>query len=171
MPYQWSEQPREGMSTLILWPHQSLPPRGLAAFVLATFTMISIPLFGLLGTALLWGLLPFLLIAVFGIWYALNRSHKDRRILETLTISPELTQLHRQNPRASDQSWDSNTYWVQLTLHPSQGPVPNYITLKGGGRDVEIGSFLSEEERVVLYADLKACFARHLSNAGTLPDA
>ena len=167
MPYQWSEEERESISTLTLWPHQSLPPRGMAAFVLATFTMISLPLFGLLGTKLLWALLPFLLIAVFGIWYALNRSYTDRRILETLTISNAHTKLHRLNPRGQDQVWESNTYWVQTTLHPTEGPVPNYITLKGSGRDVEIGSFLSEEERIALYDELRSCFARHLTHAGS----
>lgn len=163
MPHHWSGQTSSEQSTLTLWPHQSLPPRGMAAFVLATFTMICFPLFGLLGTNLLWALLPFLLIAVFGIWYALSRSYKDRRILETLSITPELTQLTRANPRAKDQHWESNTYWVQVTLHPKGGPVPNYITLKGAGRDVEIGAFLSEEERIALYGELIARLGRQNS--------
>ncbi len=163
MPYQWSENTSETKSTVTLWPHQSLPPRGMAAFVLATFTMISIPLFGLLGTKLLWGLLPFLMIAVFGVWYALNRSYKDRRILETLTITSELTHLERMNPRTANQNWDCNTYWIKATLHPTGGPVPNYITLKGNGRDVEIGAFLSEEERIALYGEIRATLKRHNS--------
>ena len=89
MPYHWSETSQvDKVQTLTLWPHQSLPPKGLAAFVLATFTMITLPLFGLLGTKLLWGLLPFLMIAVLGVWYALSRSQKDRSILEVLNNFP-----------------------------------------------------------------------------------
>ncbi|MGB7316608.1 MAG: DUF2244 domain-containing protein [Planktotalea sp.] len=156
MPYQWSNTSPDGPRTLTLWPHQSLPPKGMAAFVLATFTMITLPLFGLLGTKLLWALLPFLLMAVFGIWYALTRSYKDRRILETLTLTTERTRLDRINPRAPDQHWECNTYWVKVSLHPTDGPVPNYITLTGNGRDVEIGAFLSEEERITLYGELSA---------------
>lgn len=158
MPYQWSpaNSPERQVQ---LWPHQSLPPRGMAAFVLATFTMISLPLYGLLGTALLWGLLPFLLIAVGGIWFALNKSYHDRSILEVLTISDSETRLLRRNPRAPDQSWECNTYWVRPALHPSGGPVPNYVTLSGNGREVEIGAFLSEEERIALFDEL----TRHLA--------
>jgi uncharacterized membrane protein len=33
--------------------------------------------------------------------------------------------------------------------------VPNYLTLKGEGREVELGAFLSEEERVALHAALR----------------
>lgn len=159
MPYRWSD-PDSGKTTrLTLWPHQSLPPRGMAAFVLATFGMITLPLFGLLGTKLLWALLPFLLLAVGGIWYALNRSYVDQNILETLTITPEQTQLERRKPRSENQSWECNTYWVRARLHPSEGPVPNYVTLKGNGREVEIGAFLSEEERIALYGELSARLA------------
>ncbi len=161
MPYKWSAPDSSERSELTLWPHQSLPPRGMAAFVLATFTMITLPLFGLLGTKLLWGLLPFLLIAVGGIWYALNRSYVDRSILETLTIGTEQSQLERRNPKGVDQSWECNTYWVQVTLHPTGGPVPNYVTLLGNGREVEIGAFLSEDERIALYANLCEVFTSH----------
>lgn len=163
MPYQWSQNSSDSTSTsnrLVLWPHQSLPARGMAAFVLATFTMISLPLFALIGTAVLWGLLPFLLLAVGGIWYALNRSYHDRSISEVLLITPNITQLDRSNPRAQDQHWECNTYWVRAALHPSEGPVPNYVTLQGGGREVEIGAFLSEEERIALYSELCARLGR-----------
>jgi uncharacterized membrane protein len=32
--------------------------------------------------------------------------------------------------------------------------VPNYVTLSGAGREVEIGAFLSEDERKALYGEL-----------------
>ena len=38
------------------------------------------------------------------------------------------------------------------------GPVPNYLTLKAKGREVELGAFLSEEERIT--------FGNELSEAG-----
>jgi uncharacterized membrane protein len=42
--------------------------------------------------------------------------------------------------------------------------VPQYLTLRGGGRVVEIGAFLSQDERPVLARDLQLAFlnaARH----------
>jgi uncharacterized membrane protein len=39
-------------------------------------------------------------------------------------------------------------------MHERGGPVPNYVTLTGDGREVEIGAFLSEEERISLFDEL-----------------
>jgi len=75
-----------------------LPRRGFAAFILGTFTPITFPLYPLLGTFVLWGLLPFLLLAVGGIWWALERSYRDADMTEELVIGPDEVHLTRINP-------------------------------------------------------------------------
>lgn len=154
MPYNWTHPPGSKTPELHLWPHQSLPPKGFAGFVLATSLMLSLPLFAVLGTVALWGVLPFLVLAFWGLWTALGRSRKNAQILEVLTLSGTHAHLVRHNPRGGIQEWDSNRYWVVPRLHQRGGPVPNYVTLKGEGREVEIGAFLSEEERLALYDEL-----------------
>ncbi len=42
MPYEWTTPPRANPQQMRLWPHQSLPARGFAAFMLATFTLAMI---------------------------------------------------------------------------------------------------------------------------------
>ena len=155
MPYRWEKPNTEtNRAELHLWPHQSLSAHGFSLFILSFFLLALIPFFGLIGTTLLWGLLPFMLAAVAGIWFAIMRNSRDRRILEVLTLGPERMHLIRHNPRGPAQDWESNTYWVKLALHEHGGPVPFYVTLQGGGREVEIGAFLSEDERKALYDDL-----------------
>jgi uncharacterized membrane protein len=163
MPYVWNSAPN-GVSqdlTLALWPHRSLPRRGFAAFLLITFGFITLPLFSVLGSAVLWGLLPFLLAAVGGIWWALEHSYRTGRLTEVLTIAPDVLHLVRTNPRGDTQEWDCNRYWARVEIHPDGGPVEHYITLKGAGREVELGAFLSEEERKALYGELKDALAPH----------
>ncbi len=155
MPYDWTKSDSEAAAQeLHLWPHQSLPPRGYAWFIGATFVLILLPLFGLLGTVLLWGILPFIVAAVAGIWFALDRSRHNAQILEILTLSDDKAHLVRLNPRGDRQEWECNRYWVRPEMHDSDGPVPHYVTLRGAGREVEIGAFLSEDERVALYGEL-----------------
>lgn len=154
MPYRWTDPTHDTPTALTLWPHQSLPPRGMASFVLATFTMITLPLFGLLGTVLFWALLPFLMLAVGGIWFALDKSYKDRSIVETLTMDDQSIVLEHRDPKHDPKVWNCNVYWAKPTLHTKGGPVPNYVTLSGNGKEVEIGSFLTEEERIALYGEL-----------------
>ena len=154
MPYRWTTDPNDATQEMRLWPHNSLPRKGMAAFVLATFTLILIPTLPLLGTVALWGLLPFLLLAVWSIFYALRRNRRARQIIEVLTLSEDEARLIRTNPKGDTQEWGCNRYWARVVKYDDAGPVPQYVTLKGKGREVEIGAFLSEEERVALYNDL-----------------
>lgn len=93
------------------------------------------------------------------IWWALRSNARDRTIVEELSLSPEQITLTRHNPRGTSQSWQANPFWVRLNVHASGGPVPHYVTLNGNGREVEIGAFLSEDERVALGRELGACLS------------
>ncbi|MFK7837473.1 MAG: DUF2244 domain-containing protein [Sulfitobacter sp.] len=160
MPYEWKTPPHAATQQMRLWPHQSLPPRGFAAVVLATFTMILIPTFTLLGTVLLWGMLPFVLMAVAGIYFALQSNHKSRRIEEVLILDKDQAHLTHTTPKGEVKEWHCNRYWTTVTKYEKDGPVPHYVTLRGEGREVEIGAFLSEEERVELFDDLQRSLKR-----------
>lgn len=160
MPYQWTTQPEDSRQELHLWPHQSLPARGMAAFVLATFAMILIPVVTLLGSPVLWGLLPFVLLVVWALYYALQRNHHALKIVEVLTLDDEDAQLVRTEPSGAIKEWDCNRYWTTITKYEKDGPIPHYVTLKGKGREVEIGAFLSEDERVALYDELQRVWRR-----------
>lgn len=160
MPYQWTTEPDASLQEMRLWPHQSLPPKGMAAFVLTTFTMILIPVVTLLGSPVLWGLLPFVLLAVWGMYYALQRNHHALKIVEVLTLDEKEAQLVRMEPSGKVREWDCNRYWTTITKYEKDGPVPHYVTLKGEGREVEIGAFLSEDERIALYEELQRAWRR-----------
>jgi len=156
MPYEWSttENAAGPARRLRLWPHRSLPRKGFAAFVLVTFALITLPLYPLLGTALLWGLLPFLLLAVAGVWWGLDRSYRDARLSEELTIDRDKARLVRVEANGQRREWSCASYWARVQLHQTGGPVPDYVTLSGKGREVEIGAFLSQDERRALYGEL-----------------
>ncbi|KIN61520.1 DUF2244 domain containing protein [Sulfitobacter noctilucae] len=160
MPYQWTTQQDKPCQQMRLWPHQSLPARGFAAFILTTFTLILIPTMALLGTVLLWGLLPFVLMAVAGMYFALQHNHKSRLIEEVLTLDGSSAHLVHRTPKGEVKEWQCNRYWTQVMKYERDGPVPQYVTLRGEGREVEIGAFLSEEERVELYDDLQRSLQR-----------
>ena len=155
MPYEWTTRDDQSRKVqLSLWPHRSLPRRGFVAFILATFAMITIPLYPLLGTFALWGVLPFLLLATAGLWWGLERSYRDADLREDLTIDQTQVHLRRQDPDGRVREWACNSYWARVVMHPAGGPVAHYITLKGAEREVEIGAFLSEDERKVLYGEI-----------------
>lgn len=159
MPYEW--QPPDGPEQrLQLWPHRSLNQRGFVWFIGLTAGLIAVPLFGIIGSPVLWALLPFLLGALWAIWFALRKNGRDREIVEDLRLTPDRVTLVRHGPQGKRQDWEANPYWLRVTLHETGGPVPNYLTLKGDGREVELGAFLSEEERLALRDELQVRLAR-----------
>jgi len=161
MPYEWTPDRHDNLpnKTLSLWPYRSLLRKDFVLFMGATALVIALPLVTVLGTAVLWGLLPFFAIMFAGLWYALHVSYRRGEVLEELTISPVSVQLTRFNPDGKIQTWDANRHWALVELHPKSGPVPNYITLRGGDREVELGSFLDATERLAVYDDLKRALA------------
>ena len=173
MPYEWlkpdsgaSEQSgapafvAAPLARLHLWPFRSLPTVGFVWFIGATAALLGLPLLPLIGSPVLWGILPFLLAAIWGIWYALRRSYRDAEIIEDLTIWPDRVTLLRHGPRGQRQAWEANPHWVKVNLHPEGGPVPHYLTLRGAGREVELGAFLSEDERLVLGREVQIALAK-----------
>lgn len=145
---------------LRLWPYRSLSRKGFVIFIGTTFCMILVPMIPLLGTPVLWGLLPFVMGALAAIYYGLSRNYRDAELIETLTLWTDRIAIFRQNPRGHDQQWQANPHWVQIDLAESGGPVPNYLTLRGAGRVVELGAFLAPDERIALYRDLRDLLRR-----------
>ena len=162
MPYEWSPpHPHETPDwTLSLWPYRSLLRKDFVIFIGATIALLALPLLAVLGSPVLWGLLPFFAIALWGMWFALNVSYKRGEVLEELSVTGETAVLTRHNPDKTTQTWEANRYWVSVHLHPKDGPVPNYITLRGGPREVEIGRFLDEAERLALHDELTHALKR-----------
>lgn len=156
MPYEWMPRTQDNgpKAELHLWPYRSLPRRGFVWIMGMGFTLMLIPLLALLGSATLWWLLPFALGAMCALWFFIDKSYKDGEILEELCIWPDRITLTRHGPHGAFHEWEANPYWTTIELHKTSGPVPDYVTLKGNGREVEIGAFLSEDERPALYAEL-----------------
>lgn len=153
MPYHWSEQ-QDGTVRLRLWPYRSLPKSGFVAFIGATAAFLALPLLAVLGSPILWALLPFLAATVWGIWFALARSYRSGEMIEELELSRDSIHLSHRAPGKPAQDWQANPYWI--TPHLSAHPVPDYLTLTGGPRVVELGAFLTPEERRRLCDELTA---------------
>ncbi|MDP4031431.1 MAG: DUF2244 domain-containing protein [Pseudorhodobacter sp.] len=173
MPYEWVKPLQKApvdfgafchaagtpAAQLQLWPYRSLPRRGFVWFIGATSALIAAPLLMVVGSPVLWGLLPFMMLGLAGVWWGLQRSYRDGEIVEDLTLWSDRVTLLRLGPRGRRQDWQANPHWLRIELHETGGPVPNYLTLKGGGREVELGAFLSVAERVALARELRQVIA------------
>ncbi len=164
MPYEWipnqtaPEQSGAVSYELHLWPYRSLPRKGFVWFIGVTAASMALPLIAVTGSPIWWGLLPFILLTIAGIWHAITRSYRSGDTREILHLNRDTITLLRRDPGRADRRWQANPYWVQPRLHAA--PVENYLTLKGNEREVELGSFLTPEERLQLHDDLLQALAR-----------
>ena len=142
-----------------LRPHRSLPIRGFVWLIAITAALMTLPLWPLLGTIAFHGILPFMVLALILPWYFCQRNYHDATVSEHLRLWPDLIAVHRHNPREADAYWQANPYWVKLTLYKNQ-KIENYLTLTGDNREIELGAFLSSDERLTLYADLQSALDR-----------
>ena len=163
MPYRWEKTDADTI-TLRLWPFRSLTARGYVGFVGLTAALLAVPLLPVFGSPALWGLLPFLLAALAGLMLALARNDRAGGIRELLVLRAERAELLRHDPGRADRRWQANPYWIRVALR-QDGPVEDYLTLSGGqgpdgAREVELGAFLSPEERIHLAAELREVLGR-----------
>ncbi len=159
MPYALTNSARSQWQ-LRLWPHNALQARGFAIVIAASATVLALPLIAVLGKMVLWGLLPFVLLALGGLWIAIQRNWRDRAIVEEMDLSRDAVHLRRMEPRGEVLEWQAHPGWVRLHLAPDGGPVEHYLTLTGGSRAVELGAFLTPEERIALHDDLARILLR-----------
>lgn len=158
MPYEWippaqSDQSPQPLAEMHAWPYRSLPRKGFVWFIGLSVGIAAIPLSALIGSAVLWAVLPFLALVIAAIWIALERSYRDGATIETLRLWEDKITLHHHDPRRGSFEWAANPHWVRTELHRNHR-IKNYLTLTGGGREVELGSFLRPEERQQIYFDL-----------------
>ena len=138
---------------VVLWPHRSLPRGGFVFFIAITCVMLTFPLLPLIGTAAIWVLLPFLVLTVTLLWVFIMRSYRSGHLVEELSLWPDHITLVRREPDGRRQDWATNPYWVEVVSHDK--PVAAYLTLRGGPREVELGAFLTPEERLELKEELE----------------
>lgn len=152
MPYRWTCDAET--KTLTLWPHQSMTAGGFAWFIGTTALFLTIPLLAVLGSPVAWVLMGFFLAAVWGVWRAIMMNRRHRSLREVLRIEKDRVRLDHIPTDGPALTWQANPYWVTLRLR-SDGPVENYLTLTGDGREVQLGTFLTPEDRQKLHGELQ----------------
>ncbi|MEM9210616.1 MAG: DUF2244 domain-containing protein [Pseudomonadota bacterium] len=147
------ERPDAPLYQVTLWPYRSLSKEGFVLVISLVSFAFLVPLMTFIGSTFFWGILPFIVAAVAGLWYAIQRTNTDAKLTETLRLWPDLIAVHRHNPRSPDQFWHAHPAFVKVTLREDTD-IEHYVTLTGANREIEIGAFLTPNERLDLFQTL-----------------
>lgn len=142
-----------------IWPHRSMSPRGFRWLMIVLAAGLTIPLLSVWGTPVALFLLPFLLGALAFVWLMIRLNYRDGRLTEELRLWPDLVAVERREPRGAVKRWAANPHWVRVELADTPR-LESYLTLSGGGRTIELGAFLSVDERVALANEVRKALGR-----------
>ena len=155
----WRERLDVPLYRVRLWPNQSLTRTGAQWFFGASAVMLAMPLIAVAGTPVFWGLLPFLAAALAAAWWAIRRNGRNLSLSETLTIWRDEVRVERREPDGQVRRWQAEPLKTRLKLH-SDAKLEDYLTMTGGGREIELGAFLAPEERVALADEIETALTR-----------
>lgn len=157
----WRERADRPVYEVTLWPNQSLTRRGYRTAMATAGAGLSLPLIGLVGTKVFWPLAVFLAVPLLALGYAFRRNARALRIEERLQIWRDEVRVERREADGRVLRWQADPMRLRLRLH-KEAKVEDYLTLSGGGREIELGAFLSPEERVALSDEIERALTRAL---------
>jgi len=126
-----------------------------AAMALQIIALASAPS----GSPIALALAPYAVGALFMLWLFMRLSYRSGRMTEQLRLWPDAIAVEQRDPRGRVKRWSANPYWVNIDLQNTRD-IQHYLTLQGAGRRIELGTFLTPEERGELADELRMRIAR-----------
>lgn len=156
---EWRDRKDRPLYAARLWPNRSLSPDGHRIAMRIAAIGLAVPPLALSGTGVAWGLIPFAAAALAGLWYGFRRNRHDGLLTEEVTVWRDEIRIERREPNGRVLRWSADPFQVRIRLHEA-ARVERYLTLRGSGREVELGAFLSPDERVALAAEVEDALTR-----------
>ena len=140
-------------------PNCSLTARGARVFFAAA-CLVPFGIGGFLATRGFWPVLPFAGLEMALLAWALRVSLERRFHRETITVTESDVSIERRDRRHSSRVVFPR-HWAQVKLRrPAARLHPSRLTIESHGRQCELGSFLTEEERRGLAVRLQRLIGR-----------
>lgn len=145
----------------VLRPHRSLGPRGFFILMsaVAAVSFVAGMVFLSIGA---WPVPGFLGLDVLLIYIAFRVNYRAARRYETVRLSDTGLTVRAVDPKGKARSWSFDPYWVRITVDElSTGS--NRLILSSHGKHLNVGAFLTPEERVDLADALRDALVRFRS--------
>jgi uncharacterized membrane protein len=144
---------------IVVCPNCSLTLRGAVLFF-ASLCALSFTVAGLLALRGMWPILPFAGLEMILVAWALHSSLARRYQAEIITLTDSDVSVESRD-RAHCRRIVFPRHWAQVKLRrPASRLHPSRLTIESHGRQCELGSFLTEEERCGLALRLHRLIGR-----------
>ena len=135
---------------MVLWPNRSFEIKNIKFLFGILSIGFAVPILPFFGSSMGTLLLIFAVATLIAFSSLFIQSYSGGNLKEIVRIDPKEISVTRIEANGDKISWKANSYWARVKLYPEGQVVENYLTLVGGNREIELGSFLSPEERTLV---------------------
>jgi len=138
----------------ILRPHRSLGPQGFFVLMaaLSAISFVAGMVFFAIGA---WPVPGFLGLDVLLIYIAFRVNYRSARRYETVRLNRAGLTVEAVDPKGRSTSWTFDPYWVRISVDELETG-SNRLILSSHGRHLNVGSFLTPDERTDFAAALRS---------------
>jgi uncharacterized membrane protein len=162
MEHQESQTPERPVFEALLYPHRSLGRKGYVILLAGTAAIIG--LYGLVFLILgAWPIFGFLGGEWLLFWFLFRKHHRGDDRAERIRLYADHLLVERFDRRGGRTVARLQPYWLNVILERAEAP-DSALYLRSHGRSIEVGAFLSPQERRDLATELRAVLHRHRSS-------
>jgi uncharacterized membrane protein len=144
---------------IVLYPNRSLGRTGFAV-LMGAIVLVSTAIgagFMMVGA---WQVTGFLGLDVVLLFLAFRWQDREARRAEFVRLDQGGLTVRRLEPDGSSQSWNFEPYWLRVSIEAA-GRHDRRLLLRSHGHQLEIGAFLTQDERQELARALEAALREH----------
>lgn len=127
--------------------------------LMAVLSLIALSLglrFFLVGA---WPVMGFMGLDVLAVYIAFKINYRRARLFETVQLTNDTLTVRRVSPNGEEREWQFMPSWVRVRMdNPPTRESP--LTLSSHGKVLEIGAFLTPEERLEVAEALREALMR-----------
>jgi uncharacterized membrane protein len=154
--------PERPIFEALLYPHRSLGRKGYAILIAGTAAIVS--LYGLVFLVMgAWPIFGFLGGEWLLFWFLFRKHHRGDERAERIRLYPDHLLFERYDRKGGHTKERLQPYWLNVILERA-AEHDNALFLRSHGRSIEVGAFLSPQERRDLAGELQTVLARHRSS-------
>ena len=145
----------QNANTFVIRPNAAPPWREIRVFfvLVASVSLTVAVRFALLG---FWPILPFAGLELLLLAWALYTTARRAERREVVRVNEDTVEVER-GARRPEQRWELQKAWAQVrVIRPRHRLHPSRLMICSHGQQIEIGSFLVEQERLQLARELRS---------------
>ena len=156
----WTNTREPTLLRMRLAPNRSLDSNGTKIVFLLIACGFLLPIIPFIGSPIGTTLTIFSGLTFYLFLIMLQRNFQQGNTFEEIFISKSKIVVVHQEKNKKQKTWEGNPYWTRVTLDINNPKLKNYLTLAGKGRHIELGAFLSPDERIQLRDKIQNALAK-----------